>query len=197
MGTEPSDEQDALDMARLVSGHDAALNDLMERHGERLFHYLIRFVKSEAEAADLAQEAFVRVFQNKVRFDSKARFSTWLYTIATNLARTRLRWKTRHPHVSLDAENPATGGDFKENFSDQKPTPKESLESKELSELVREAVAALPEELRVPLLLAEYEEKSQSEIAEILGCSVKAVEMRIYHGRQNLREKLKKFLARE
>src|SRR5947209_9591896 len=69
-----SDEQDALDMARLREGHDGALGDLMRRHGERLFHYLIRQVQSEAEACDLAQEAFLRVYQNRAKFDSRRGF---------------------------------------------------------------------------------------------------------------------------
>src|SRR5258708_6167773 len=85
MATEPGDERDRQDMERLCAGHDAALNDLMERHGTRLFHYLIRQLQDESEAEDFAQETFVRVFQNRQKFDPQYRFSTWLYTIATNL----------------------------------------------------------------------------------------------------------------
>jgi RNA polymerase sigma-70 factor (ECF subfamily) len=181
------DGQDAQDMARLVAGGDAALNDLMERHAEKLFHYLFRSLQDEADAADLAQETFVRVYQNRARFDARQKFSTWLYAIASNLVRDRFRWRSRHRQVSIDAENEATGNDFREKLSGHGPSPSESLQAEERAEAVRRAVAALPEELRLPLILAEYEGRSQAEIGEILGCTPKAVEMRLYRGRQQLR----------
>ena len=177
-------------MARLAAGHEAALNDLMERHGERLFHYLIRSLQNEDEAADLAQETFVRVYQNCAKFDKQQKFSTWLYAIASNLVRDRYRWRKRHPQVSLDAENEATGNDFRESLPDQKPSPSETIQVEERAEVVRRAIAALPDELRIPLILAEYEDRSQAEIGEILGCTAKAVETRIYRARHQLRAAL-------
>ena len=188
------DELDRADMAQLASGHDAALNALMERHAGKLFNYLIRCLQNEEDAADTAQEAFVRVYQNRAKFDASQRFSTWLYAIATNLVKDRYRYRTRHPQVSLDAENDATGGGFQESLPGQQPTPGETLASKERAEMVRRAVATLPEELRVPLLLSEYEELSHAEIGAILKCSAKAVEMRIYRARQQLRLSLTKLL---
>jgi RNA polymerase sigma-70 factor, ECF subfamily len=190
-----SDEQDSLDMGRLAEGHDAALSDLMARYAEPLFHFLIRQLQSETEAADLAQEAFVRVYQSREKFDSRQRFSTWLYAIATNLCRDRFRWRARHPQVSLDAENEQTGGALSGQLPDAKPAPDESLQKAERAESVRRAVAALPEELRTPLILAEFEERSQAEIAGILQCSPKAVEMRLYRARQQLRERLQELLS--
>ena len=68
-----SDELDLAAMAQLVSGHDAALNELMERHGAKLFHYLVRYLQNDEDAADLAQETFVRVYQNRAKFDSRQR----------------------------------------------------------------------------------------------------------------------------
>ena len=185
-----ADEQDQADMARLAAGHEAALNDLMERHGEKLFHYLIRSLQNEDEAADLAQETFVRVYQNCAKFDKQQKFSTWLYAIASNLVRDRYRWRKRHPQVSLDAENEATGTDFRESLPDQKPSPSETIQVEERAEVVRRAIAALPDELRIPLILAEYEDRSQAEIGEILGCTAKAVETRIYRARHQLRAAL-------
>ena len=181
-------------MARLAAGEDAGLDELMTRHAERLFHYLIRVLQNETEAADLAEEAFVRVYQNRARFRPANRFATWLYAIATNLARDLQRHRTRHPQVSLEAENPETGHSFREMLPETRPNPGEVLDSAERAETVRRAVAALPEELRLPLVLAEYEEKSQAEIAAILACSVKAVEMRIYRARLQLRQSLEKLL---
>lgn len=184
------DEQDAQDMARLIAGHDAALNDLMERHAEKLFHYLVRSLHDEEDAADLAQETFVRVYQSRARFDAQKRFSTWVYAIASNLVRDRFRWRSRHPQLSLDAASGSTGNGFHEILPEDRPSPAESVQTEERAEAVRRAVAALPEELRLPLILAEYEERSQVEIGEILGCTAKAVETRIYRARQQLRRSL-------
>ena len=190
MPVAPGDEQDAADMNRLAAGCDAALNGLMERHGKKLLHYLIRCLQNEDEAADIAQEAFVRVYQHRDKFDAQRKFSTWLYAIAANLAKDRYRWRSRHPQVSLDAENEQTGNNLRDHLSAHDPTPSDRLQSDERAKAVRLAVAALPEELRTPLILAEYEERSQAEIGEILGCTAKAVETRIYRARQQLRARL-------
>jgi RNA polymerase sigma-70 factor (ECF subfamily) len=194
MNAPSPDELDAADMQRLATGHDAALSDLMERHGEKLFHYLIRCLQSEDEAADLAQEAFVRVYQNRDKFDAGQKFSTWLYAIATNLVKDRYRWRSRHPQVSMDAENEQTGKSVRDHLPAHDLTPSDCLQADERAEAVRRAVAALPEDLRTPLILAEYEERSQAEIGEMLGCTAKAVELRIYRARQQLRGSLGKFL---
>ena len=194
MNAPSPDELDAADMQRLVSGHDAALNELMARHGEKLFHFLIRGLQNEAEAADLAQEAFVRVYQHRAKFDAGQKFSTWLYSIAANLVKDRYRWRSRHPQVSLDVENEQTGDCLREHLPASGPTPSDSLQADERADAVRRAVAALPEDLRTPLILAEYEDRSQAEIGEILGCTAKAVETRIYRARHQLRTLLRSFL---
>ena len=194
MNDAQQDELDRSDMARLTAGHEAALNELMERHAGKLFNYLIRCLQNEEDAADAAQETFVRVYQHGEKFNSGQRFSTWLYTIASNLVKDRYRYRTRHPQVSLDAENEATGGDFHESLPEQRPSPGEVLQAKERAEMVRRAVAALPEELRVPLVLSEYEELSHAEVGAVLKCSAKAVETRLYRARQQLRVSLGRLL---
>lgn len=194
MSTTPSDADDQSDMARLAAGHDAALEILMTRHGERLFHFLIRVLQDETEAADLAQEAFARVYLNRAKFKPAHKFSTWLYSIAANLARDRLRWRARHPHVSLDAGDDADAG-LKSSLAATAPTPPEALEQSERAAVVRRALSELPEDLRLPLVLAEYEERSHAEIAAMLDCSAKAVEMRLYRARHQLRARLEPFLA--
>jgi RNA polymerase sigma-70 factor (ECF subfamily) len=181
-------------MTQLAAGHGAALNELMSRHSERLFHYLVRSLQNEDDAADLAQETFVRVYQNRTKFDARQKFSTWLYAIASNLVRDRYRWRKRHPQVSLDAANEATGNDFGETLPDPAPSTGETVQRNERAEIVRRAVAALPEKWRVPLILAEYEEKPHAEIGELLRCSAKAVEVRIYKARQQLRVSLSQLL---
>jgi RNA polymerase sigma-70 factor (ECF subfamily) len=195
MAAATQDEQDSADMARLVRGHDPALNDLMARHAERLFHYLLRVLQNETDASELAQEAFVRVYQHRDRFKLQMKFSTWLYAIATNLARDLQRHHARHPQVSLDAESTESGHGFQEVLPESGASPLESLQSEERVEAVRRAVAELPEDLRVPLVLAEYEEKSYAEIGAILDCSAKAVEMRLYRARKQLRSRLEALLT--
>lgn len=189
-----TDEQDRADMARLVAGKDQALNDLMSRHGQPLFHYLIRVLQNESEAVDLAEESFVRIYQHRARYRPANRFTTWLYTIATNLARDLQRRRLRHPQVSLQAESAEGGPGLGETLTENRPDPSEQLETDERAEAVRRAVSELPEELRLPLLLSEYEDKSHAEIGDILGCSAKAVEMRLYRARQQLRVSLKKLV---
>ena len=188
--TIPEHDLDKADMERLASGHDAALNELMERHAPKLFNYLVRCLQDEEDANDTTQETFVRVYQNRMKFDPQQKFSTWLYAIATNLVKDRYRYRARHPRVSLDAESQETGKAFRESLVAQAPSPDKTLEADERAEKVRQAVAALPEELRVPLILATYEDRSHEEIGNILRCSAKAVETRIYRARQQLRTSL-------
>jgi RNA polymerase sigma-70 factor, ECF subfamily len=189
---EPGTEQlDASDMQRLVDGRESALNSLMDRHSERLFHYLIRQLQNEDDAAEIAQEAFVRVYQHRAKFDPRQKFATWLYTIATNLARDRLKWRSRHPQVSLDQTVGETDSTMRDVLPDAKPLPDDVLSSSERAKAVREAIADLPEDLRTALILSEYELLPNAEIAGVLRCSVKAVESRIYRAKQRLRESLK------
>src|SRR5438270_10458300 len=191
---EGQDALDRADMADLASGDDSALNKLMERHAEKLFHYLLRLLQNETEASDAAQEAFVKVYQSRSKFKQQSKFSTWLYAIATNLARDRLRWQIRHPQVSLHGSGDEEKAGLEDTLSENRPTPSEAIQMQEQAQLVQKAVAKLPEELRVPLVLFEYEQQSHAQIAEILHCSAKAVELRLYRARQKLREALSPIL---
>jgi len=188
--TATSDEQDRSDMARLATGHDTAMDDLMSRHAERLYHYLLRMLQNETQASDLAQETFVRVYLSRAKFKPAHKFSTWLYTIATNLARDLQRQRVRHPSISFEAPREDSGQGFRELLADEKPSPVEMLDMEERAETVRVAVASLPDDLRAPLILSIYEEKSHAEIAEVLECTAKAVETRLYRARQHLRQRL-------
>ena len=194
MNVTKSDEQDTLDMLRLAQGHNQALNELMERHVERLFHYLVRSLQDEADAADLAQETFVKIYQNRAKFDPRQKFSTWLYAIASNLVRDRYRWRSRHPQVSLDADNDQTESSLKDTLSAVESPPDKIMQTEERADAVRKAVDALSEELKQPLILAIYQDLPQVEIANILKCSVKAVEMRLYRARQQLRTELARLM---
>ena len=177
-------------MQRLIEGHDSALNGLMERHSYRLFHYLIRQLQNEDDAADIAQEAFVRVYQHRAKFDPRQKFSTWLYTIATNLARDRIKWRSRHPEVSLHQSSGDPERVVGDLLPDATPLPDDTLAASERAEAVRRAIAGLPADLRTALILSEYELLSNAEIAHVMQSSVKAVESRIYRAKRRLRESL-------
>jgi RNA polymerase sigma-70 factor (ECF subfamily) len=192
--TANSNDLDRADMLRLAAGHDAALNELMERHGSKIFNYLLRSLQSEDDAADLTEETFVRVYQNRANFDPSLTFSTWLYAIASNLVRTKFRYRARHPQLSLDAEIEATGANLREALPEDTPDPSQSLLIAESADAVRKAIATLPEDLRTPLILSEYEDLSHAEIAAILDCSSKAIEARLYRARKQLRSVLAKLL---
>jgi len=184
-----ADQEDGREMAQLAAGNDAALNNLMARHAEKLFHFLTRALQNEEDAEDLAQETFARVYHNRANFDTRQKFTTWIYAIASNLARDRYRWRKRHPVVSLDAVEAGEKG-LGESLPARDPSPSETAQKRERAEAVRRAVGALPPELGVPLLLAEYEGRTHGEIGEILGCTAKAVEMRVHRARLQLRTAL-------
>jgi RNA polymerase sigma-70 factor (ECF subfamily) len=188
------DAQDRADMERLKAGHDAALNDLMGRHATPVFHFLCRMLGNEEDANDLAQETFVRVFKSAKSFRAEQKFSTWLFTIAANLARNHFRWRARHPNISLDAENAVTEQTLGSTLPADAPTPKEAALATERAAAVRAAVENLPEDLRESIVLCEWEERSVAEAATILEATPKAVESRLYRARGILRERLKNWL---
>jgi RNA polymerase sigma-70 factor, ECF subfamily len=189
-----ADALDRADMERLQAGHDAALNDLMARHAPTVFHFLCRLTGNEDDASDLAQETFVRVFKSCKSFRVEQKFSTWLFTIAANLARNHFRWRSRHPSVSLEAENSETEQSLGSTLPAQSPTPNESALAEERAAAVRLAVQKLPEDLREAIVLCEWEERGVAEAAAILEATPKAVESRLYRARGILRERLKNWL---
>src|ERR1022692_203151 len=118
-----SNARDCADMERLIAGQDTALNDLMERHAPPLFHFLCRMLGNEDDANDLAQETFVRVFRARASFRINEKFSTWLYTIAANLARNHFRWRSRHPNVSLETESETGDQTLGSTLAAKEPSP--------------------------------------------------------------------------
>jgi RNA polymerase sigma-70 factor (ECF subfamily) len=196
MGMETVDtaEQDRADMERLAGGHDAALNALMERHAGPLYQFLFRMLNNEEDANDLAQETFTRVYRYRERYDG-GKFTTWLYTIASNLARSEYRRRGRHPNVSLDAEFGAEGLTFGETLKSPAPAPSDEAESAERHVAVQIAVEELPVDLKEALVLCEWEEMSVADAAEVLHTTTKAVESRLYRARRRLRHQLARWLG--
>ena len=128
MSITDTDVQDQADMERLMAGQDAALNVLMERHAGPIFQFIFRMLGDVDEANDLAQETFLRLYRARDRFRPGNRFTTWLFTIAANLARNHLRWRSRRPNLSLDAESSATGQTLAEVLPSNSVNPGESAE---------------------------------------------------------------------
>lgn len=181
-----SHDADVVLMQRLAAGEDLALNELMARWRERVAAFLLRMVGDHATAMDLTQESFVRLYTSRHSYRPTAAFSTYLFHIAANLARTHARWKSRHPTVPLEDEH----GEMVHEPLDPKLPPDEAAALHEKTTLVNQAIAALPPDQREALLLFTVEDMSHADIAATLGCSAKAVEVRIYHARQALKEAL-------
>ncbi len=185
-GLDPDRDADISLMLRLAGGEDLALNELISRWRDRVAAFLLRMVGDHATAMDLTQETFVRLYTSRKNYRPTAAFSTYLFHIAANLARSQARWRKRHPTVPMEDE----AGDLRHDLTDPLPTPDESAAIREKSELINRAIADLPEDQREALLLFTVEGMGQAEIAAALGCSPKAVEVRVYRARQALREAL-------
>jgi len=181
-------------MERLVAGQDAALNDLMDRHAAPVFHFLHRMVGNEDDANDLAQETFARVFRARASFRLNEKFSTWLYTIAANLARNHFRWRARHPNVSLTTGTEDPEQSLENILPAKEAVPSEQALAAERAAVVRQEVSRLAEDLREAVVLCEWEERSVAEAATILETTPKAVESRLYRARKQLRERLQGWL---
>ncbi len=184
-GANPSDEQL---MGRLQRGDDATLAPLMQHWEAPLKRFIFRLVGNTAEAEDLAQEVFVRIYTKRASYRTGAKFSTWCFAIAANQAKNRLRWWRRRPALSLDAWTEA-GGETADVSSAGVKASSRAIQN-EQRVAVQKAVAALPVDLRTALVLFEYEQQSMAEIAAVLDCTPKAVENRLYRARQRLKQEL-------
>lgn len=189
-----TDDPDVVAMRRLRDGDDLALNELMDRWQQRVTGYLLRLTGDQTTACDLAEETFVQVYQSRDRYRPAGAFSTWIFGIATNLFRNLARWRRRHPAVSMDTIENSGDHPVGERVEDIGPNPSAETEAHERAAIVRDAVLALPDDLRQAIILFEYEDLSHEEIATIVGCTSKAVEARLYRARAALRERLKHWL---
>lgn len=193
----PSDEQL---MSALAADDFPALDALMLRWQRPLQSFLQRHLQNEADALDLAQETFVRLYRHRARYRSGARFSTWMFQIALNLARDHGRKNTRRRTDSLDAlATPPEGASSVSSspsaqFADDSPSPADAARHAEEHAAVRAALRDLPEDLRVVVIFSEYENLSHAEIAERVGATPKAVETRLYRAREKLRASLARWL---
>lgn len=182
-------------MNRLKAGDDLALNDLIGRWQTPLVAFILRYTGNPSDALDLAQETFVRVFESRHRYQPSAKFSTWLFTIATNLCRNHARWRERHPTISRHGSGEEDDGSLESTMPAPGETPADTAERNDLANAVREHIQALPHDLKTVVLLFEYQELGYEEIAVALACTPKAVETRLYRARQLLRASLSRWNA--
>lgn len=188
--TLPSEPDDASLMRRIQASEEPAFALLMQRWERPIKAVVARIVLNTSEAEDLAQETFVRLWQHRHRFDPAKPLKPWILGIAINLARNRLRWWRRRPNIALEEWTETA-----EQGSTNEPYGHQRLEHAERSRAVRDAVAALPAELREVLVLYEYEDLSYADIAAALGIAPRNVERRLSRARARLRSLLRPWLA--
>ncbi|MCX7885716.1 MAG: sigma-70 family RNA polymerase sigma factor [Verrucomicrobiae bacterium] len=160
---------------------DDVFEELLVRCRRPVLNFVYRLLGDAAEAEDVAQEVFVRAYQCWADYDPRRKLSTWLFALARNAAIDRLRHRQRHPAEPLDSV----------------PEPSvvsREVETREIGEQIAAAIQSLPEDQRTAIVLFEYHGLSVAEIAEVMHCSQKSVESRLYRARQTLRRRLAAFL---
>lgn len=185
-----ADHTDEELMLRVQSGVTDCFDVLVERYKVRLFNYLYRLTGNRDEAEEIAQEAFVKAYIHADKYKTIARFSTWLYTIATNLVRNRIRSRSRAPQlISLWTRG---FGDSEEervlDIEDTGRTPDEAINDAELSSVINKAIAKIPEKYRESFVLREINELSYEEIAAVTGLKLGTVRSRINRARNYFRQ---------
>ena len=180
----------ALDDADLVTaflhGEERAFQELVERYQTRLLNFIYRTIGDRERGEDLVQEVFIRVYRHLHRFDRSKKFSTWIYTIASNLAKNELRNRSRNPLVFFQTIKKNWQDDDRPlQFEDSSSRPDDMYRKRHLRELVEASVSQLPEHHRQVFVLRELEGKSYEEIAEITGCNLGTVKSRLNRARNS------------
>jgi RNA polymerase sigma-70 factor (ECF subfamily) len=179
---------DAELMIRVREGDGASFGVLLEKHRSSVVHFLYRMVQNQAVAEELAQEVFLRVYRSRGTYEPAAKFTTWLFRIATHVALNALRdgknerWQERLDDDSSDA--PAR------QVSDRRPSVEQSMVYEARLDEIRRAIAALPTKQRAAVLMHKYEELEYSQIAKVLSCSESAVKSLLFRAYETLRARL-------
>ncbi len=171
---------------RLQQGDGDAFEALVRTHSGRLLSVARRFLPNEQDAQDALQDAFIRAFRAIDRFEARAQLHTWLHRIVVNSALMKLRERKRKPEESLDDLLP-TFADDGHQTADSTDWSDAVLERKESAHVVRSAIARLPEQYRVVIVLRDLEERDTAETAALLGTSANVVKVRLHRARQALR----------
>jgi RNA polymerase sigma-70 factor (ECF subfamily) len=183
-------EQSDEDLILLVQeGNNQAFDILVGRYKNRLYSYLFRLIGDESEAEEYAQETFVRAYMHADKYRTVARFSTWLYTIATNLVRNRIRNIKRRPKmISMWADEEGSEDGRWIDLKDDSPTPEETLDRQKLSGLIQAAIEKIPSKYRPSFVLREINGLSYEEIAASTGLKLGTVRSRINRGRMHFKK---------
>ncbi len=179
-------------MLRVREDDPNAFTELVARYQHRLVGVLTHVVGSSEEAEDLAQEVFLRVYRNRKKYTPKAKFSTWLFTIANNLALNALRDRGRKPAVPLDTRDSGPFGPrpAEQLAQDHGVTPSFGLRQAELAERIRAALDTLNDRQKLAVILNKFEDMNYAEIAEVMALTPKAVKSLLSRARAHLRDAL-------
>jgi len=185
-------------MLRVQEGNSASFDLLVERYRVRLFNYLFRLVGNRDDAEEIAQEAFVKAYIHAEKYKTIAKFSTWLYTIATNLVRNRMRSLSRKPKIfSLWSKGRYDGEEEKPlDILDPQRSPEDKMNDSELSEIINQAIEKIPEKYRTSFVLREINQLSYEEIAAVTGLKLGTVRSRINRARNFFRQILEPILEK-
>jgi RNA polymerase sigma-70 factor (ECF subfamily) len=186
---------DAQVMLRVRDGDDAAFNYLVERYRRAMISFMFRMVHNAAIAEDLSQEVFLRVYRSRASYSADAKFTTWLYRIATNLAVNHARDnKNERPEVktSIDAVDDETGLSI--DVPDSRLNVEQEILRRERLQAIRKHVEALPERQRMAVMMHKYQEMDYRQIAEVLHLSESATKSLLFRAYETLRESLKDFV---
>ena len=172
-------------VAAYLAGDRRAFDVLVDRYQRRLLNFVYRAIGDRERAEDLVQEVFIRVHRHLHRFDQAKKFSTWIYTIASNLAKNELRNRSRNPLVLFQtiSKKDSEADQRPLQFEDLHTRPDDLFHKRHLRELVEGAVAQLPEHHRIVFVLRELEGKTYEEIAEITDCNLGTVKSRLNRAR--------------
>ena len=177
---------DSAVVAQFLAGEKRAFNELVERYQTRLLNFVYRTTGDRERAEDLVQETFIRVYRHLHRFDQTKKFSTWIYTIASNLAKNELRNRSRNPLVLFQAIKKNWDADARPlEWEDNTYRPDDLFRKRHLRSQVESVVAQLPEHHRTVFVLREMEGKTYEEIAEITNCNLGTVKSRLNRARNN------------
>ena len=169
-----------------LDGDARAFSELVSRYDQRLLNFVYRTIGDRERAQDLVQETFVRVYRHLQRFDQDKKFSTWIYTIASNLAKNELRNRSRNPLILFQTIKKSWDSDHRPlEWEDTQYKPDDLFRKRHLRQKVEEAVKQLPEHHRIVFVLREMEGKTYEEIADITGCNLGTVKSRLNRARNN------------
>lgn len=186
---------DADVMLRVKTGDDSAFEYLVEKYRRAMVSFMFRMAHNSAAAEDLAQEVFLRVYRSRESYEASAKFTTWLYRIATNLAVNHAR-DTRHERpeqmVSIDESDEETG--LKVDVADSTPSAEEAILKRERLAAIRQRVQGLPDRQRMAVVMHKYQHMDYRQIGEVLKLSESATKSLLFRAYETLRQQLKDFV---